>query len=110
MSSSSIGNINTYLSLMKNRSTRGQALGGIVTDLPPAIQVLLQLRDNGGSAPIAQLEWELELKYAEAFRGSTFRDALKKLRDNAFLSLSGDPLSYIATITDKGIEQLTLWQ
>jgi len=109
MSSANIGNINTYLALTQRDRLRGQALGRISPDYPPTVQILLQLKDSGGCFPVAQLEWELEQKYTDTFRGSTFRDALKKLRDNAFLELDGDVLSATAKITEKGLEQLALW-
>ena len=110
MSSSNIANINTYLNLAQNRRVRGQALGQVAPDLPPTIQLLLQLSDDGGSVPISQLEWELEQKYTEIFTGTTFRDVLKKLRDREFVEVSGDVLSPVAAITDKGKGQLALWQ
>jgi hypothetical protein len=110
MSSANIGNINTYLSLAQSRRTRGTALGRIASDMPPALQLLLQLSDDGGSVPVSQLEWELQQKYEDTFAGGAFRDVLKKLRDSQFVEVTGDVLSPLAAITEKGKGQLALWQ
>jgi len=110
MSSANIGNINTYLSLAQNRRTRGQAMGSIASDLPPTLQLLLQLNDDGGSVAVGQLEWELQQKYDNVFSSGSFRDVLKKLRDSEFVDVSGDVLNPMVAITEKGKGQLALWQ
>ncbi len=97
MAGSKAGTFNAYLEYAQRRSTEAPSrssvpasLLGILTNFPREGLLMSELAQlSGMSAP-------------------AFHDSLKKLADSGFIEISGQPLSEIVKLTDKGRDAATL--
>jgi predicted transcriptional regulator len=98
MAESKAGTFNAYLEYAQRRPA------GATPSRPSMPASLLGILANfpQQSAPMSELAQVSEMS------APAFHDSLKKLADSGFIEISGQPLSEIVKLTDKGRDAATL--
>jgi hypothetical protein len=114
MSSGNVGSINTYLRMSQAGGAIGEGSSAsfnrsVQTEFPPTILLLGVLHGRAEGLPLENLKDQFYRMVPPGSSGPEFRDTLAKLRDKGFVEISGDVLSAVVKITEKGEEQLALW-